>query len=203
MLGRPTSRVADPTWIMRRLVPPEVDHQGSKAAGPDSGTSGARELADTVLEAFKTHRLPGIGEKHRPQNTHHRRGMLLADPRLPEVVDDIIVEFGNALYQDTMDRFIAGQPVDNADLRPVWRNTTQSPLDTYDAPVYEQFYRTVRAANWTLPPASSSACCWATRPSTGPRSQTAARFSPSLARSVIPIRHRWWKGRYWTRATGR
>jgi hypothetical protein len=36
-------------------------------------------------------------------------------------------------------------------LRAVWRNTTQSPRQTWDAPVYEQFYRTVRAVNWARP----------------------------------------------------
>jgi hypothetical protein len=61
------------------------------------------------------------------------------------------VEFGNARYQDTIDRFVTGQLVNDADLRPVWRNTTQSPLETWDEPVYERFYRTVRAVNWTLP----------------------------------------------------
>src|SRR5262249_3017450 len=30
--------------------------------------------------------------------------------------------------------------------------TTQSPMSTWDAPVYEQLYRMVRATNWTLPP---------------------------------------------------
>ncbi len=70
------------------------------------------------------------------------------------MVDDIIVEWGNPLYQDVIDQFTAGQPVADADLRPVWRNTTQSPLETWDAPVYEQFYRTVRAVNWTLPASS-------------------------------------------------
>src|ERR1017187_5976159 len=40
-----------------------------------------------------------------------------------------------------------------AQLRQVWRDTTQSPLNTWDSPVYEQFYRTVRAANWALPAA--------------------------------------------------
>jgi hypothetical protein len=69
------------------------------------------------------------------------------------VVNDIVVEFGNALYQDTIDAFVLnGQPVADADLRPVWRNTTQSPVQTWDAPVYEQFFRRVRAVNWTLPP---------------------------------------------------
>ncbi len=67
------------------------------------------------------------------------------------MVDDIVVEFGNALYQHTIDRFIAGQPVADADLRRVWRNTVVSPLETWDEPMYEQVYRTIRAANWALP----------------------------------------------------
>jgi hypothetical protein len=96
--------------------------------------------------------LVGLGEWHSLQNHYDALTLLLTDPRLPEVVDDIEVEFGNTLYQDTIDRFIAGQPVDDADLHPVWRNTTQSPLETYDEPIYEQFFRTVRAVNWTLPP---------------------------------------------------
>jgi hypothetical protein len=114
--------------------------------------SAGRTLADTVLTAFKTHRLVGIGEAHQLQNHHDALTALLTDPRLPEAVDDIVVEFGNALYQDTIDRFISGQPVGNADLRPVWRNTTQSPRQTWDAPVYEQFFRTVRAVNAPLSP---------------------------------------------------
>ncbi len=106
-----------------------------------------------MLDAFGTYRLVGLGESHQLQEHHDLLQTLLADPRLPEVVDDIVVEFGNARYQDLIDRFILGdEPVNDADLRPVWRNTTQSPLNTWDAPVYEQFYRRVRAVNWTLPP---------------------------------------------------
>lgn len=110
-----------------------------------------RELGGVVLDAFNRHRLVGIGESHGLQNHHDALQLLLADPRLPEVVDDSVVEFGNARYQDTMDRFIAGQPVADAELRAVWRNTTQSPRQSWDAPVYEQFYRTVRAVNWARP----------------------------------------------------
>jgi hypothetical protein len=125
---------------------------GGEAAGPGHGMPAGRGLANTVLEAFKTHRLVGMGEAHELQNHHDALTLLLTDPRLPGVVDDIVVEFGNALYQDTIDRFISGQPVDNADLRLVWRNTTQSPLQTWDSPVYEQFFRTVRAVNAPLSP---------------------------------------------------
>jgi hypothetical protein len=41
--------------------------------------------------------------------------------------------------------------VENPELRRVWRDTTQSPLSTWDAPVYEQVFRTVRAVNRLLP----------------------------------------------------
>ena len=121
------------------------------AAGPDGGAPAARGLADTVLAALRTHRLVGLGEAHNLQNHHDALTLLLIDPRLPGMVDDIVVEFGNTLCQPVIDRFIAGQPVANADLRPVWRNTTQSPVATWDEPVYEQFYRTVRAVNAALP----------------------------------------------------
>lgn len=125
---------------------------GGKSASLDAGPLVGRGLADAVLEAFKTHRLVGLGEAHDMQDHHDALTLLLTDPRLPGVVDDVVVEFGNALYQPVIDRFISGQPVANADLRPVWRNTTQSPLETWDEPVYEQFYRTVRAVNAPLPP---------------------------------------------------
>jgi hypothetical protein len=111
----------------------------------------ASDLANTVLEAFETHRLVGLGESPGLQNHHDVLQMLLNDPRLPGVIDDIVVEFGNALYQGAVDLFIAGQPVADSDLRLVWQNTTQSPVKTWDAPVYEQFYRTVRAVNWAQP----------------------------------------------------
>ena len=93
----------------------------------ESVAPAGRELAGMVLEAFTRHRLVGIGESRGLQNHHDALQMLLTDPRLPAALDDIVVEFGNARYQDTVDRFIAGGPVADADLRMVWRNTMQSP----------------------------------------------------------------------------
>jgi hypothetical protein len=127
------------------------------AASPgQSGVSPSRSggsLTDAVLAAFRSSRLVGLAESHQLQEHHDLLQTLISDPRLPGAVDDIVVEFGNALYQDTIDKFVLdGQPVADDDLRLVWRNTTESPLQTWDAPVYEQFFRRVRAVNWTLPP---------------------------------------------------
>ncbi|MEN3615748.1 hypothetical protein AAH979_40420 [Plantactinospora sp. ZYX-F-223] len=121
-------------------------------AGGDATTdSNSRPLADAVLAAFRRHRIVAIGDIHEQQEHHDALQTLLLDPRLPGVVNDIVVEFGNALYQPTMDRFVAGHAVEDRDLRLVWRNTTQSPVSTWDAPMYEQFFRTVRATNRPLP----------------------------------------------------
>lgn len=125
------------------------------ATSPSShtGTHADSNLTEAVLEAFSTYRLVGLGEAHDLQEHHDVLQTLLADPRLPDVIDDIVVEFGNGSYQGMIDSFVLdGQPVADKDLRPVWRDTTQSPLETYDEPVYEQFFRRVRAVNWALPP---------------------------------------------------
>ena len=127
------------------------------APNPSEATAGATStgtvsVSDAVLQAFKTHRLVGFGEAHGLQEHHDALQRLIMDPRIADGVDDIVIEFANALYQPTIDRFIAGHPVDNIDLRSVWRNTTQSPGGTWDQPVYEQFFRSVRAINWTRRP---------------------------------------------------
>jgi len=157
-----TSPSKRPQWTRRGIITATgvgvASTLGTFAAAPaaSAGAGGApsntdRRFVDAVLAAFAQHRLVAIGEIHGQQEHHDALQMLLADPRLPQVVDDIVVEFGNALYQPTVDRFVAGAAVENEDLRLVWRNTTQSPVATLDAPVYEQFYRSVRALNWPLP----------------------------------------------------
>jgi hypothetical protein len=125
----------------------------ARATTPSAGRAGGGALADAVFAAFRTHRVVGLGEVHGLQEHHDALAAVLTDPRLPEVVGAVLVEFGNALHQDTVDRFTAGAPVDSPELRRVWRDTTQSPLATWDAPVYEQVYRTVRAVNRRLPAA--------------------------------------------------
>jgi hypothetical protein len=128
------------------LAPPRATAGNGSIGGPGG-------LAEAVLAALRTSQLVGLGETHQLQEHHDLLQTLISDPRLPDVVDDIVVEFGNALYQDTIDAFVLdGRPVADADLRPIWRNTTQSPLETWDEPVYEQFFRRVRAVNQTRPP---------------------------------------------------
>jgi hypothetical protein len=92
-----------------------------------------------------------LGEgSHGNEQGHAFRLSLIRDPRFPAAVNDIVVESGNALYQEVMDRFVRGADVPDDVLRRAWRDTTQ-PHDVWDRPIYEEFFRAVRAVNASLP----------------------------------------------------
>jgi hypothetical protein len=104
-----------------------------------------------ILNAFRKHPIVALSEGHHwNQPGHSFRTALIRDPRLPGVVNDIVVEFGDARYQDVIDRFMAGTEVPYDELRHVWEDTTMTNI-VFDVPIYEDFYRTVRQVNLTLP----------------------------------------------------
>jgi hypothetical protein len=104
-----------------------------------------------ILDAFKTHSIVALSEgNHGNEQGHALRLALLRDPRFPVTINDIVVECGNSLYQDVMDRFVRGEDVPYKDLRKVWENTTQA-HDVWDRPIYEEFFRAVRDVNASLP----------------------------------------------------
>jgi hypothetical protein len=104
-----------------------------------------------VLDAMRRFPLVAIGENHQLQEWHDFLTALLFHPDLTGKINDIVVEFGNALHQDLVDRFVLeGQPVANAELTRIWRYTIGGGV-LWDAPVYAQFFRSVRAINWMRP----------------------------------------------------
>jgi hypothetical protein len=107
----------------------------------------------TILELTEKYPLIAIGEAHQLQEQHDFFDTLLHHQALPGKINDIVVEFGNALYQDIADNFVAGKAVANKDLQQIWRNTVITGGNpVWDAPVYEQFFRIVREINRSLSP---------------------------------------------------
>jgi hypothetical protein len=111
-----------------------------------------RDPVAAILEAFRSYQLVALGDDHGNEQIHAFRLALIRDPRFVATVDDIVVEFGTARYQDAMDRFVSGEDVPYGALRRAWQDTTQ-PEYAWDLPIYEEFFRAVRAANAALPPA--------------------------------------------------
>jgi hypothetical protein len=93
-----------------------------------------------------------LGHPHGNEQKAAFQLALLRDPRFPDTVTDIVEECGNSRYQDVMDRFVRGDEVEFAVLRRVWEDAM--PVGTAcDLPMYEAFFRAVRAVNATRPAA--------------------------------------------------
>jgi hypothetical protein len=107
------------------------------------------DAVTTMLSAFDKYPIVALGDLHGCQELYDFIATLVRNPDFPNKVNDIVVEFGNALYQDIADRYIASKDVDAAELRQVWRNHT-NPI-VFDSPVYERFFKVVRETNQTLP----------------------------------------------------
>ena len=105
---------------------------------------------DNVTAAFDRTNLVALGECHWAREDADFRLQLIRTPAFAEKVNDIVIEFGNPLYQAALDRFMNGEDVPPAELRNVWRNTTQP--GAWDSPVYEEFIVAVRSVNANRPP---------------------------------------------------
>jgi hypothetical protein len=119
------------------------------SAGAQSPTTPSEPVAG-ILAAFKTHRVVGVPDAHRNTAIHAFLLSLIRDRRFPAAVDDVVVEFGNALHQDLVDRFVRGEDVPYESLRRAWLDTTQA-QPASDTPQGEEVIRTVRAVNASLP----------------------------------------------------
>ena len=164
--------VAGASAIMLALLSEKGGHARVPTEGPvlsehrESKGSAPLDAITTILDAFRTHPVVGLEEEHGDEGSHAFRLSLIRDPRFPGAVNDILVEFGNSRYQDIVDRFIGGEPVADENLRKIWQNTTQAHT-IWDRPIYEDFYRAVRAINATLPSERRLRVLLGIRPSTG------------------------------------
>ena len=129
--------------VLTALGLPAAPSIGPKAAVPIDPIT-------AILDAFQSHSIVALGEPHGNEQAAAFRVALIRDARFADVVNDIVVESGNSRFQDVVDAFVGGQPVPDTTLRQVWQNTTVANF-VWDRPIYEQFFRTVRDVNASLP----------------------------------------------------
>lgn len=125
----------------------------SGCGGPrgDGAELVALDAIEAVIDATSEHQLVALGEYHQMQEWHEFMQELLHRREFTDNVDDLVVEFGNALYQDVADRFLLDlEPVAFPELSQIWRNTIGGRV-LWDAPVYEQFFATVHEVNTLVP----------------------------------------------------
>ncbi len=115
------------------------------------GTDPKPEDATTaILTAFDKYEVVGISAAHGKKDLDDFILHLMRNPAFPARVNAVVVECGNSFYQPALDRYIAGDDVPLAEVRQVWRNTTQSMCGV--SAFYEQLFPLVRRMNQSLAP---------------------------------------------------
>ena len=108
------------------------------------------EPVRAILAAFESHHIVALDEgRHGNEQGHELRLKLIRHPDFARNVNDIVVEFGSARYQELMDRYIRSEDVPAGELRRAWQDTTQHAV--WDVPIFEEFFRAVRQVNESLP----------------------------------------------------
>ena len=112
----------------------------------------ATPAIDGVLAAFRNKALVGLSDRHGLAQEEDFYVSLIGDPRFAKQVRNIVVEFGNASQQQTIDRYVNGEDIPYVELRKVWADTSYVGwFPTVTALGYLNFYAAVRAVNQTLP----------------------------------------------------
>ena len=96
------------------------------------------------IEAFRTHNVVTLTDPHGNVQVQAFLLSLVRDPRLPEAVNDIVIETASARYQDAIDRFVRGDDVETAVLRRAWEDHTVANSLGVQA---EELIQAVRAVN--------------------------------------------------------
>lgn len=104
-----------------------------------------------IVRAFQQYPIVALSEMHGNAESQALFTSLIRDPGFRAAAADIVVEFGNARYQDVADRYLAGDPVSRDDLSRIWRETTQI-SGIFNLPMYEEMLRAVREVNLGLAP---------------------------------------------------
>jgi hypothetical protein len=127
-----------------RLASFSAVQQPASAPAP-SVAPHVRDATAAMVDAINTHSVVMFGETHANKQEYAWLCSLVRDPAFHARVDDIVVEFGNSLYQKSVDRWIAGEDVPIEQVQKAWRNVVGAVGPV--SPVYAEFYHAVRQAN--------------------------------------------------------
>ena len=124
---------------------------GEQRPKPVGSNPKPADATAAILAAFDKYEVVGLSAAHGNKDLDDFLLALIRNPAFPGKVNDVVVECGNSLYQSTLDRYIDGGEVPLAEIRQVWRNTTQ-PMCGLSS-FYDELFPLIRRINESLPPA--------------------------------------------------
>jgi hypothetical protein len=98
-----------------------------------------------LVRAFERHDIVMLGEIHGNKQEYQWLRSLVSTSEFADRVDDIVMEFGNSLYQQSVDRYVGGEDIPLEQVQKAWRNTVGAIGPP--SPVYASLYQAVRETN--------------------------------------------------------
>jgi Haem-binding uptake, Tiki superfamily, ChaN len=138
------------TWLASCLFAASLLGQPPNLRLPDEST-GIDGITRTLISAFDQADIIALGETHQWRLDTDLRIAVVRHPDFAKKVRCIVVEFGSTTEQPTLDRYIRGENVPEAQLEQVWKTTTQGANGIWNSPVYGEFLAAVRDVNSRLP----------------------------------------------------
>lgn len=105
----------------------------------------------STLQLFEDYPIVAFGEMHSLQELGDFFIELVKHPDFAENVGNVVLEFGNSFFQETVDRYIAGEDVPYEKVKKAWTTLIATGGPTEVSVMYGQFYEAVREVNQTLP----------------------------------------------------
>jgi hypothetical protein len=136
-----------------------------------------------ILAAFDKYEVVGMDAAHGNKDLDDLILHLVRDPRFPSKVNDVVVECGNSLYQDVLDRYIAGDAVPLTEARKVWRDTSVSMCSV--STFYETLFPVLRRINQRLPPEKEFVPSAEIHPWIGAKSRSTPRPRWTVMRALL------------------
>jgi len=130
------------TWLLALVAACDI-----RGEAQQRGEARPQEPIDAIVDALRTHDLVAVSDPHGNLQTQLFLRTLVAAPRFAAVVNDIVIEVGNARYQDVMDRYVRGEQIPIEAVRPAWQNTTVANQIWAD----EALFESIRTANASRP----------------------------------------------------
>ncbi len=135
-----------------------------------------------IIEAYDTSSIVAFGERHDIQEITEFYLQLFRDTSFQKTVDDIVLELGNSLYQETLDRYIQGENIPYEEVRKVWFNATNSLLQFGPGGSTAILIKNIRLINEKLPDEHKFRVIAADPPVDWDQIKEAAEFWPYLGR---------------------
>jgi predicted aconitase len=92
------------------------------AAAQNVSQQKPEDATQAITRLFDRHDVVMFGEIHSNKQEYEWLCSLLKTPEFSANLDDVVVEFGNALYQQDVDRYVAGEDVPFGQIQNAWRN---------------------------------------------------------------------------------